>query len=147
MPINDPIISSDPSFKSRAGLYAFDIATGKPVWSHLVTPACADKTERGIVNCETRFGVSPAPLVVDGAVIGGTLDGRVLILDGATGKLMREIPTAGPIETRNGVPGRGGSIDSHAISAGAGYVFISSGYGSFSQTPGNVLIALKPTAP
>lgn len=144
VPINDPLISSDPSFKSRAGLYAFDIGTGKPVWSHVVTPECSDKTKRGIVNCETRFGVSPAPLVVDGAVIAGTLDGRLLVLDGATGKLMRELPTAGPIETRNGVPGRGGSIDSHAISAGAGHVFVSSGYGSFSQTPGNVLIALKP---
>ena len=44
----------------------------------------------------------------------------------------------------NGVPGKGGSIDAHAISAGAGMIFVTSGYGSFAQTPGNVLVALKP---
>ena len=38
----------------------------------------------------------------------------------------------------------GGSIDAHSISAGAGMVFINSGYGSFGQTGGNVLIAYKP---
>jgi polyvinyl alcohol dehydrogenase (cytochrome) len=42
------------------------------------------------------------------------------------------------------VAGKGGSVDAHSISAGAGTVFINSGYGSFSQTPGNVLIAYRP---
>jgi polyvinyl alcohol dehydrogenase (cytochrome) len=46
--------------------------------------------------------------------------------------------------TINKVAGKGGSIDAHGISAGAGMVFINSGYGSFSQTPGNLFIALKP---
>jgi polyvinyl alcohol dehydrogenase (cytochrome) len=146
VPINDPLIAPDPAFKSRAGVYAFEIATGKPVWSRPVQPDCAEQKERGIVNCETRFGVSPAPLVIDGAVLAGTLDGRLLVLDGKTGEVVKTIPTAGPIKTVNGVPGRGGSIDSHAISAGAGTVFVTSGYGAFSQTPGNVLIALRPKA-
>ena len=84
-------------------------------------------------------------LVVDGAVIAATLDGKVVILDGKTGAVLKTLDTAQPIKTVNGVPGKGGSIDSHALSAGAGMVFVTSGYGGFGQTPGNVLIAFRPT--
>jgi polyvinyl alcohol dehydrogenase (cytochrome) len=97
------------------------------------------------MNCETKYGFSAAPLVVDGAVIGATLGGEVFILDGKNGKVLKKLDTVGPGTTINpSVAGKGGSIDAHGISAGAGMVFINSGYGSFGQTPGNVLVALKP---
>ena len=97
-----------------------------------------------VSNCVTRYGFSAAPIVVDGAVIGGTLGGQVFVLDGKNGKVLKQLDTVGPAKTINPVPGKGGSIDAHGISAGAGMVFINSGYGSFSQTPGNVFFALKP---
>ena len=94
---------------------------------------------------ETKYGFSAAPLVVDGAVVGATLGGEVYVLDGKNGKVLKEFDTIGPHTTLNpAVPGKGGSIDAHGLSAGAGMIFVNSGYGSFSQTPGNVLIALKP---
>lgn len=40
--------------------------------------------------------------------------------------------------------GKGGGVDSHSIFAGDGMVFIASGYGSFRQPPGNVLLAFRP---
>ena len=57
---------------------------------------------------------------------------------------MFQYDTAVDFETVNGVEGYGGSIDSHAIAAGSGMVFVGSGYGSFSQVSGNVLLAFRP---
>ena len=59
--------------------------------------------------------------------------------------MINRLDTVGPIPTLNkDVAGKGGSIDAHSISAGAGMIFINSGYGQFGQTGGNVLIAYKP---
>jgi polyvinyl alcohol dehydrogenase (cytochrome) len=144
-PINDPIVGPDPNWKSHAGLYAFDIRSGKAKWSYEAKPNCAGERNTLVQNCATKYGFSAAPLVVDGAVVGGTLGGELIILDGKNGKVLKQIDTVGPKTTINsGVAGKGGSIDAHGISAGAGMIFVNSGYGSFSQTPGNVLIALKP---
>ena len=77
-------------------------------------------------------------------MVAATLDAKVVVLDGKTGRVLTTVDTAGPVQTVNRVPGRGGSIDAHALSAGAGMVFVTSGYGAFNQTPGNVIIALRP---
>lgn len=59
--------------------------------------------------------------------------------------MINKLDTVGPVTPINkDVAGKGGSIDSHGISAGAGMVFISSGYSAFGQTGGNALIAYKP---
>jgi polyvinyl alcohol dehydrogenase (cytochrome) len=145
VPINDPIISPDPKFVSKAGLYAFDLKTGKPKWSYAAKPDCEGTRATLVQNCKTKYGFSAAPIVIDGAVIGGTLGGEVFVIDSANGKVLKEIDTIGAKTVINpAVAGKGGSIDAHGISAGNGMIFINSGYGSFSQTPGNVLIALKP---
>jgi polyvinyl alcohol dehydrogenase (cytochrome) len=77
--------------------------------------------------------------------VGATLGGQVYVLDSKTGAVINKLDTAGPQKTLNSaVAGKGGSVDSHGVSAGLGMIFVNSGYGSFSQTPGNVLIAYKP---
>ena len=145
VPINDPALSQDPAFRSRAGVYTFDIATGKPLWSYAAKANCAGARATAVAGCPTRYGFSAAPLVLDGAIVGATLGGEVIILDGADGHVINTIDTVRTYAALNkDVVGKGGSIDSHSISAGAGMLFINSGYGSFGQTPGNVLIALKP---
>ncbi len=60
--------------------------------------------------------------------------------------MLHQYDTLRDYATLNGVEGRGGSIDSHALSAGAGTIFVGSGYGSFGQPAGNVLLALRPPA-
>jgi polyvinyl alcohol dehydrogenase (cytochrome) len=142
VPINDPVLA--PGFVSQAGLYAFDISTGKPVWAHKAKADCTGARASMVVNCETKYGHSAAPLVVDGAVISSTLDGKVTVFDAATGRVLNTIDTIGEHVSVNGVPARGGSIDSHGVSAGSGKLFVASGYGSFSQTPGNALMAFRP---
>ena len=145
IPINDPIISPDPKFVSKAGVYAFDIATGRPAWSYAAQPNCAGSRATDVAGCTTKYGFSAAPLVIDGALVGATLGGEVIILDGANGREINRIDTIGARTTLNSsIAGKGGSIDAHGLSAGAGMLFVNSGYGSFGQTPGNVLIAYRP---
>ena len=66
------------------------------------------------------------------------------MFDGKTGMVLTTFDTIGPHATINGIDAKGGSIDAHGLSAGAGMVFVNSGYGAFGQTPGNLLIALRP---
>lgn len=145
IPIADSLFTEqEQAAKNKAGVYAYRVRDGRQVWAHRAAPDCGGGRAANLVRCATKFGYSAAPLTIDGAVVAATLDAKVVVLDGKTGKLLKSIDTAGPIKTVNGVPGRGGSIDAHALSAGAGMVFVTSGYGSFNQTPGNVLVALRP---
>lgn len=141
-PINDPIITGTQT--PSPGVYAVDIKTGKKAWGYDAQPSCEGERGKQVANCKTKYGFSAAPLTVDGAVIAATLGAEVMIFDGANGELLNRIDTLGPKQTINGVAAKGGSIDSHAISAGAGLLLINSGYGGFNQTGGNALIAYRP---
>ena len=141
--INDPV--SYGTQQPVPGVYAFNIADGEPVWSYEATPDCEGERNERVTLCDQKYGFSATPLVVDGAVIAGTLDGKLFVFDAETGDVLNVIDTAMPIETINGVEGNGGSIDSHAVNVGNGMLLIGSGYASFRQTPGNVLIALTPS--
>lgn len=141
VPINDPFTGT--SQAAKPGVFAVDLKTGEKVWSYDAKPNCEGPRGELVSACERKFGFSVAPLTVDGAVIAGTLGGEIMILDGENGELINQIDTVVPFETINGVEARGGSLDSHGISAGAGLILINSGYGSFGQTAGNVLIAYR----
>lgn len=140
MTINDP---GGMNSISRSGLYTFFVGTGEPSWSFEAKPDCDNRDER-VRRCDSLYGFSATPLIVDGAVITSGLDGRLYIFNASTGEQLFEYDTATSFETVNGVEGNGGSIDSHSIAAGSGMVFVGSGYGSFSQVRGNVLLAFKP---
>ena len=140
-PISDPGV---PAATNAAGLYAVDIASGKVAWSWKATPDCSGERQTRISGCNIRYGLSAPPLVVDGAVIAGSLDGRLYVFDAATGRLLATHDTSGSFETVNKLPGKGGSIDAAGPFAGDGMLFVPSGYVSFGQTAGNVLIAYRP---
>ena len=140
-PISDPNV---PAPLNAAGLYAIDIASGKVVWSWKATADCGNGRQARVPICANRFGLSAPPLVVDGAVMAGSLDGRLHVFDGKTGKLLSTHDTAVPFETVNGFKGAGGSIDAAGPFAGDGMVFVGSGYASFGQAGGNVLVAYRP---
>ena len=76
--------------------------------------------------------MSPAPLLVDGAVVTGTTQGMLRIFDGETGDVLFEYMTNRDFpNTVNGVEGHG-------------TLFVQSGYARFGEPPGNVLIAFRP---
>ena len=128
---------------SRPGLYSYFLRTGEPSWFHEVKSDCEGRSDR-LRRCAGLYGFSAAPLTVDGAVLTGGLDGRLFVFNAESGEELFRYDTVKDFETVNGVKGYGGSIDSHSIAAGSGMVFVGSGYGSFSQVAGNVLLAFKP---
>lgn len=140
-PIADPNV---PPERNAAGLYAIDVASGKVAWSWKATPDCDGGRQARVPSCAGKFGISAPPLVVDGGVVVGGLDGRVYVFDSRSGKLLATHDTAVPFETVNGVKGAGGTIDAAGPFAGDGHLFISSGYASFGQQAGNVLVAYRP---
>lgn len=144
LPINDPHYSSMSADMVDAGVFAFDIATGEPLWEYRSSPACDDGRRDRVESCEEKYGFSAMPLVIDGALVAGNIDGRLFIFDGGTGDILFEFDTAQAFETVNGVEARGGSIDAHSVAAGAGMLFVGSGYERFRQQPGNVLLAFRP---
>ncbi len=141
MTINDP---GNMAGKARPGIYTYFVGSGEPSWSFEVQPECGDQRSDRLRRCDALYGFSATPLSIDGAVITGGLDGRLFIFDSDTGEQLFQYDTVQDFETVNGVEGYGGSIDSHSIAAGSGMVFVGSGYGSFSQVAGNVLLAFKP---
>lgn len=92
-----------------------------------------------------RLGMSPAPLLVDGAVVTGTTQGMLRIFDGKTGDVLFEYMTNRDFpDTVTGIEGHGGGLDSAPYIAGDGTLFVQSGYARFGEPPGNVLIAFRP---
>jgi polyvinyl alcohol dehydrogenase (cytochrome) len=141
-PIADPGV---PAPLNAAGLYAIDIATGKVAWSWKASADCENGRRARVGSCDMRFGISAPPLVVDGTVIAGGLDGRLYVFDAATGKLLATHDTAVAYpRTVTKIAGAGGSIDAAGPFAGDGMLFVGSGYGSFGQQAGNVLVAFRP---
>ncbi len=145
-PINDPV---SPFRKNSAepGMNALDVRTGEILWRTPTRPDCENGRDERFEGCSRQFGLSAAPLAVDDKVIAGSLDGRLYVFDSNTGDVVWEFDTLRDFDTVNGVPAKGGSIESHSLFAGAGMIFVASGYGSFRQAPGNVLLAFKPKQP
>lgn len=142
LPISDP--GGYPNPDRFPGVYAYDLNSGEPVWSYSATPDCDDGRQERVGNCDSRFGFSATPLVVDGVLIAGAVDGRLYLFDTDSGDVMGVYDTAVPFTGSNGISGHGGSLDSQTISAGNGMIFVGSGYNRFSQREGNVLIAYRP---
>ena len=141
-PISDPNV---PEGQSASGMHAVDVATGKVAWQWRSAPDCTGARARLTTVCGGRHGLSAAPLVIDGALLAGSLDGRLWVFDAATGKVLHMVDTATTAyQPVNRIPGAGGSIDAAGLFAGDGMVFVNSGYASFGQAGGNVLVALRP---
>jgi polyvinyl alcohol dehydrogenase (cytochrome) len=132
----------DPTLKP--GLYAIDADTGAIRWNFAVAPDCADGRDKRAPRCERNYGFSGAPAIIDGAVVTGSLDGRLFVIDAKSGAEIWKFDTLRDYPTLNGVAGRGGSIDAASIVGVNGLVLAGSGYGMFGQAPGNVLLAFRP---
>ena len=143
-PMNDRDGPTDELPLAGPGLHALDIDTGKVLWSRKAESDCSGNRKQRFPGCDTRLGYSPAPLVIDGAVVQGSIDGILRVFDAATGKTLWSYNMLRDFKTVNGVPGTGGSIDSSPYVAANGTLFVVSGYGRFNEVPGNVLLAFRP---
>lgn len=122
----------------RNGVHAFDSATGKPLWSVIEKPTCAEFAYR----CDTAFS---APVTLSaGVIFGGTHNGLLRAYSARDGKLLWSYSTLRDFQTVNGVAARGGSIDSSGPVVAGGHVIVNSGYDKFGEIGGNVLLVFSP---
>jgi streptogramin lyase/mono/diheme cytochrome c family protein len=143
----------------RPGVYALSLVDGERRWSLPVERGCefdpttaprvglAAMRDSGPTNswpdCSFYYGHSAAPLYANGLVYAGALDGKLRILDAASGEVLRVIDTKRGFDADNGVKGHGGAIDLSGVVVDGRRLFVYSGYGMFGQMPGNVLLAYE----
>jgi polyvinyl alcohol dehydrogenase (cytochrome) len=143
-PMNDNSQPTEELPLAGVALHALDVETGKVLWTAKGEGDCSGDRRERYPNCERRFGFSPAPLVIDGAVLQGSVDGILRVFDTETGAELWRYDTMRTFDTVNGVPGNGGSIDSSPYIAADGMLYVVSGYARFGESPGNVILAFRP---
>ncbi len=121
--------------KAAGGMAAIRLATGEREWWAPPIPTCADQSMKCIPAQSAAASMFP------GVVFSGATDGMMRAYSATDGKVLWEFATARDFETVNGVKARGGSINGPGATIANGMVFTNSGYGSFGQMAGNVLLA------
>jgi polyvinyl alcohol dehydrogenase (cytochrome) len=125
----------DTTIKASPGIYALDIVSGNITWSAPV-PQVKGMPKYLSVN-------SAAPVAVPGVVFAGSNDGHLRAYASEDGHVIWDYNTARKFETVNGVEGNGGSIDCASPLVTDGMLYVNSGYASFGEKPGNVLLAFS----
>jgi polyvinyl alcohol dehydrogenase (cytochrome) len=125
----------DTTIKASPGIYALDIVSGNITWSAPV-PQVKGMPKYLSVN-------SAAPVAVPGVVFAGSNDGHLRAYASEDGHVIWNYNTARKFETVNGVEGNGGSIDCASPLVTDGMLYVNSGYASFGEKPGNVLLAFS----
>jgi polyvinyl alcohol dehydrogenase (cytochrome) len=118
------------------GLAAIDLLTGKEVWHAAPAAACGTRKHCGPAQ-------SAAVTVIPGAVFSGAMDGHLRAYDPETGRVIWDMATMREYDVVNGGKANGGSLDVGGAVVTGGMVFVSSGYGTWGGTPGNVLLAFR----
>jgi polyvinyl alcohol dehydrogenase (cytochrome) len=118
------------------GLHAVKLLTGEKLWT---TPPPELHCTPGAKGCNSAQ--SAAISSIPGVVFSGSVDGHLRAFLSKTGEIVWDFNTARDYETVNGVPGKGGSLDSAGPVIVNGMVFTNSGYGMWQGLPGNVLLA------
>jgi len=129
-------ISDVANFQGRPGLHAVKLSTGEKIWT---TPPPALHCTAGTKGCNSAQ--SAAISSIPGVVFSGSVDGHMRAYLAMTGEIVWDFNTAREYETVNGIPGKGGSLDSAGPVIVNGMVFTNSGYGMWQGLPGNVLLA------
>ncbi len=128
--------------KPRRGVAALDPATGKELW---FTPTPKEPCGWKVgTNCVSAS--SAAPVMIPGAVIASSIDGRLRAYDPADGRITWTFDTAGQrYQTINGVTDQGGgALDQHSATVAGGMLFVISGYtANMGGVPNNVLLAFS----
>jgi polyvinyl alcohol dehydrogenase (cytochrome) len=140
VPINDMADTGDarlydPAIRG-AGLHALDAATGNVIWQARATDNC-----NGRKFCDP--GISAAVTSIPGVIFGGHLDGMLRAYDADTGAVLWQYDTTQPMTAIGGQTAKGGSMSGPGAAVWKGKVFMNSGYGMYSHSPGNALMVFE----
>ena len=115
---------------STGGIAAVRLSDGQRMWS---TPLNS--------TAENQITHSAAVTVIPGVVFLGGSDGRLWALYSSDGHPLWSFETARTFDTVNAIAAHGGSIMAPGPTVAGGMLFVGSGYGVVTGTPGNVLLA------
>ena len=122
----------------RQGMHAFDVMTGKPIWSKIEPYICKQEKH------ECRTALSAGVTLTDGIIFAGALNGILRAYSTQDGRILWTTDTRRDWPTVNGVKGYGGAIDSAGPVVAGGLLIVNSGYDKFGQIPGNVMLVFGP---
>jgi polyvinyl alcohol dehydrogenase (cytochrome) len=117
---------------NAGGAAALRIADGQRIWYNALASAAA-----------SRVTNSAADTVIPGVLFIGGSDGKLSALSTDVGRLLWQFDTQRDFATVNRVPAHGGSISSGGPVVANGMLFVGSGFGVVTGTPGNVLLAFS----
>lgn len=120
----------------QGGLHAVKLTTGEKIWATPPPELHCTPRAKGC-NSAQSAAISSIP----GVIFSGSVDGHLRAYAATTGEIVWDFDTVRDYETVNGVPGRGGSLDSGGPVVVNGMLFTNSGYGMWQGLPGNVLLA------
>lgn len=121
----------------RPGIHAFDVATGRPLWSRIEKLRCPEFS----FACITALS-APVTLI-PGVVFGGGHDGRLVAYAAKDGAVLWKTDTNRAFATVNGVEAKGGTIDGQGPVVAGDMVIVNSGYDKFGEIAGNVLLVYR----
>ncbi|PLW81553.1 dehydrogenase [Kineobactrum sediminis] len=120
------------------GMYAVDIRSGEVLWFTKTEDQC-----EGREFCQP--GLSAAASAIEGAVVGGAMDGVLRAYSRDTGEVFWQFDSAREFSALGGATARGGSFGGASGPVFSnGMMFVNSGYGIYFHMPGNVLLAFGP---
>jgi polyvinyl alcohol dehydrogenase (cytochrome) len=128
VPVADSAFLTQGGGQPRPGLFALDLASGRPLW---FAPGGG-------------AGLSAAVTAIPGVVLAGGHDGVLRAYDAASGGVIWSLDTTPAVPTVSGETAHGGSIDGGGPVVADGKVFVTSGSLDGGRAPGNVLLALEP---
>jgi len=132
---NADFIAENPA--ASGGMNAVDLGTGRLVWS-VPGAGCANKTP-------CKPSQNAAVTLIPGAVLSGTMDGRLRAYSTRDGRVLWEYDTARDFTSVNGVKANGGSMSNSGPAIVGGTLYVNSGYSHHGGIlPGNVLLAFSP---
>lgn len=144
VPISDrpiSILGDNPPGKPNPSLHAYDISTGKLLWSTPAPDICTDDKGKAVKGCHP--GLSAAVTVTESLVFAPSLDGNIRVFDAHSGEAIWAFDTGREFESVNDGQAQGGAIDLGGVYLDAGQLFINAGYGTFDQQGGNAFIVME----
>jgi polyvinyl alcohol dehydrogenase (cytochrome) len=145
VPISDRpigVLGENPEGEPNPSLHAYDIASGKLLWSTPAPNICIDDEGENIEGCYP--GLSAAITVTENLVFAPSLDGHIRVFDAHGGAHLWEFDTRGEFAAVNTKIASGGAIDLGGVYLDDGQLFLNAGYGTFDQLGGNAFIVLGP---